>query len=676
MRKHAYGRVKRRGMISIIALLTMLSLAAALLVGCAKSVSDGVAKTASVGNVPGITQLNDTDPPVQVTYSLRRVYNNGQPDDTSYTEVVSLTAEMLAAPPVGLNGHTFEGWYYNSSLTGDKVAVGDRLTANTVIYAKWVSADVIRISTAEELDAIRLAPSASYVLVNNIDLSSWQGETDADGNYKGWEPIGGFAAGEEFSGSFDGNGYVISGMRISNLEQDEEYNYLPVGLFGKVTGTLTGVRLVDFSIELPGDQSRFYIGGIVGWLERGTLSDSSAVGMFTNPEFEYEEGIWDELFGSYAEPSTGIYAGLAAGYVEGGTVTSVTAEGSINSVSNEESNYFGGVVGVSDYYTEETETENISVRPRISNCVANVSVYGRYAGGLVGYNNGTVTASYATGTAGASRAYPGIAGGLVAYNFSSGIIQRSYAAGAVDARTAGGLVGVNIFDFETAVGGTISDAYATGNVFASEYAGGLVGRAVSDLPYGGRGDFSDTVYDDSYEHETGATSFFMIQNCLAYGSVTANAGQTIFTDYEGNTTTANAYHAVFAGSVIGQAYELYIRYTVGFGNVEAISYRDSADQTVGEETYEYNVAYGDNFVGHSTGLTSSDNCYGVYVAAGLTVTRNGEPYIRDASGNGYNSVPETELYNTESFYTADLGFNTTYWNFSALASGGRPSLMI
>lgn len=676
MKQNASARSKKRRTISVLFLIVAAILTVSLLAGCAESVTGGEGSAWKSGSVPGLVLLNDDDPPVQVTYRLTRVYNNGEANDVSFDAVSTLTSAMLAEPPVRLQGHTFEGWYYTVSLTGVKAAVGDRLTADTTIYAKWVSSEAIRISTAEELDAVRLAPYSSYVLVNNIDLSDWEGEKDAEGNDKGWEPIGGFAEGEEFSGTFDGNGYVISGMRISYLEEDEEFNYLPVGLFGKVTGTVSGVRLVNYSIELPGDQSRFYIGGIVGWLERGTINDCSAVGTFINPEFEYEEGIWDELFGSYAEPSTGIYVGGIVGYVEGGTVTSVSSEGSINSVSNEENNYFGGIVGVVDYYTEETETETVSVRPRVSNAVSTVSVYGRYAGGLIGYNNGTVTASYATGTAGASRAYPGIAGGLVAYNYSRGIIQRCYATGATDARTAGGLVGVNIFDFEEAIGGTISDAYATGNVFASEYAGGLIGRAVSNLPYGGRSDFSNTVFDDSYEHETGDTTFFMVQNCLAYGSVTANAGQTIYTDYEGNETTANAYHAVFAGSVIGQAYELYIRYTVGFGNVEAISYRDSADQVVGEETYEYNVAYGDNFVGHSTGLTSSDDCYGIYVVKGLSVTRNGEPYLKDASGNGYNTVPESSLTGEVSFYTADLNFNTAYWNFSALSSGGRPTLMI
>ena len=676
MKQNASARNKKRRTISVLFLIVAAILTVSLLAGCAESVTGGEGSARKSGSVPGLVLLNDDDPPVQVTYRLTRVYNNGEANDVSFDAVSTLTSAMLAEPPVRLQGHTFEGWYYTVSLTGVKAAVGDRLTADTTIYAKWVSSEAIRISTAEELDAVRLAPYSSYVLVNNIDLSDWEGEKDSEGNDKGWEPIGGFAEGEEFSGTFDGNGYVISGMRISYLEEDEEFNYLPVGLFGKVTGTVSGVRLVDYSIELPGDQSRFYIGGIVGWLERGTINDCSAVGTFINPEFEYEEGIWDELFGSYAEPSTGIYVGGIVGYVEGGTVTSVSSEGSINSVSNEENNYFGGIAGVVDYYTEETETETVSVRPRVSNAVSTVSVYGRYAGGLIGYNNGTVTASYATGTAGASRAYPGIAGGLVAYNYSRGIIQRCYATGATDARTAGGLVGVNIFDFEEAIGGTISDAYATGNVFASEYAGGLIGRAVSNLPYGGRSDFSDTVFDDSYEHETGDTTFFMVQNCLAYGSVTANAGQTIYTDYEGNETTANAYHAVFAGSVIGQAYELYIRYTVGFGNVEAISYRDSADQVVGEETYEYNVAYGDNFVGHSTGLTSSDDCYGIYVVKGLSVMRNGEPYLKDASGNGYNTVPESSLTGEVSFYTADLNFNTAYWNFSALSSGGRPTLMI
>lgn len=679
MKKNAPVSATARRTILIILLIAATVFSAALSTACLGGADNGAdtgTGSQRAKGVPGLLLLNDDDPPVQVTYKLVRDYKNGEPLDEQYTAVVTLSAAMLAEPPKRLEGHTFEGWYYDSECNGTKAAVGDRLTADTTIYAKWVAVDVIKISTPAQLDKIRDKPGASYILANNIDLAEWEGEKDADGNDKGWNPIGGFAEGEEFSGSFDGNGYVISNMRISYLEEDEEFNYLPIGLFGKVTGTVTGVRLNNYSIELPGDQSRFYIGAVVGWLERGTVTNCSSVGTFINPEFEYEEGIWDELFGSYAEPSTGIYVGGIVGYVEGGTVSSVSSEGSINSVSNEENNYFGGIAGVVDYYTEESETESVSVRARVSNAVSTVNVYGRYSGGLIGYNNGTVVSSYAAGSAGASRAYPGIAGGLVAYNYSSGTIDRCYATGAVDARTAGGLIGVNIFDFENAVGGTVADAYATGNVFASEYAGGLIGRAVSNLPYAGRADFSDTVYDDSYEHETGDTTFFMIENCLAYGSVTANAGKTIFTDYEGNETTANAYNAVFAGSVIGQAYELYIRYTVGFGSVEAISYRDSADQVVGEETYEYNVAYGDNFIGHSTGLTASDDCYGVYVAKGVTVTRNGEPYVKDASGNGYNTVPETDRTDEESFYTVTLSFNTNYWNFSALSSGGRPTLLI
>ncbi len=543
---------------TVLVLLTVILAASVLLTGCGAwgASADEKEYAPSVLNAPSY------DPPAEVSYVVSFVTGTDEIIPSIETRIL-LQSQIPAPDAKNKPGYTFEGWYLTSDYAGSKITAGYEFTRNTTLYAKWIPNSTVRITTAEELAAIADEPAGNYALGADIDLSQ----------IESWEPIGGFEEGNEFSGTFDGNGYVISGMNIKDLEADEEFNYLPIGLFGKVTGTIRNVTLVNYNIQLDGDQSRFYIGGIVGWLERGTVTNCSSVGTFINPEFEYEEGIWDELFGSYAEPSTGIYVGGIVGYVEGGTVSSVSSEGSINSVSNEENNYFGGIAGVVDYYTEESETESVSVRARVSNAVSTVNVYGRYSGGLIGYNNGTVVSSYAAGSAGASRAYPGIAGGLVAYNYSSGTIDRCYATGAVDARTAGGLIGVNIFDFENAVGGTVADAYATGNVFASEYAGGLIGRAVSNLPYAGRADFSDTVYDDSYEHETGDTTFFMIENCLAYGSVTANAGKTIFTDYEGNETTANAYNAVFAGSVIGQAYELYIRYTVGFGSVEAISYR-------------------------------------------------------------------------------------------------------
>lgn len=647
----------------ILTLFAAILAASVLLTGCGAwgASADESEVTPAVFNAP----QND-DPPAEVSYVISFVTGTSQNIPSIETRIL-LQSQIPTPDPQTKPGYSFEGWFLTSDFSGSKVIAGYEFTRNTTLYAKWIPNTTIRIKTAEELAAIADEPAGNYALGADIDLSQ----------IESWEPIGGFEAGNEFSGTFDGNGFVISGMTIKGLEADEEFNYLPIGLFGKVTGTIRNVTLVNYYIELDGDQSRFYIGGIAGWLSRASMSNCVAIGEFNNPEIDYEGGIWDSLLGSYAEPTTSLYCGGAVGYVQGSTVTKVSTEGKITSQSNEENVYFGGVAGYVGAYDEEGENVSIHEPSTLSNCNSAVTVYGRYAGGLIGYNNGAVSSSSATGDVSGSLSYPAIAGGLIAYNFDEGSINACYATGHAEARTAGGLVGVNIFDFETADGGTIANCYAAGDVFASEYAGGLVGRAVSDLPYLGRPDFDDVVYDHDAEHTTSATTFFMIENCLAYGSVEANASTTVFKDYEGNEYTANVFYAVFAGNFIGQAYELYIRSCVGFGNVDAISHRAASDSAVGDEIYTHNVAYGDNFVGHSTALTSSADYMRVYVASGVTVTRNGTAYDTSA---GYNSVDEISYayLNNASFYTTSLGFSTDYWNLSNLnvQAGVYPTLKL
>ena len=684
---------------TIVLLILIAGILAGLLAGCGESAENAPPRDAAV--VPGFQELADGDDPLPTSYTLTKQPGNGEPQER-IDNVVTLTAEQLAAPTPALSGHYFEAWYYNSAYTGARARAGDRLTADTTIYAKWVPTGTVNISTAEQLAAIAEAPDLNYRLVADIDLSGWStldpDYTPAEGEEpekdRGWEPIGGIAEGEEFSGSFDGNNHTISGLNIRNLVQDEEFNFLPVGLFGKVTGTITRLNL-EYTIDLPGDQSRFYIGGVAGWLDRGTVSDCTVVGKITNLGFEYEGNFWDQIAGSYAEPTTNAYIGGVVGFVEGGTVSRCIAEGAasdddyydIHSVSNESNNYLGGIAGVSDYYVETDQDGNVlsTVMPRISGSVSHMSVYGRYAGGLVGYNNGTLTTSFATGNVGASLAYPGIAGGLVAYNYYEGNISRAYATGNVSGRTAGGLVGVNIFEFEVGTGGTVSDAYAAGEVVGGEYAGGFAGRAVSNMPYEGRAGYADIVYDDSVEHASDIQNFFMIENCLSYGSVKIDVSEIVYTDYNGNPTTdaPDVFYSVFAGSFIGQAYELYIRNSATFGNVSATSNRPS-DVTVdiGGETVsgEYNIAYANNFIGHSTSLVDTDDCYNVFAVAGIEVYRNGEKFDTEkgdgALGVNYNSVEEREDTDTVEFYTVTMDFDEDYWNFSRVEDGGMPTLMI
>ncbi|OQB39452.1 MAG: The GLUG motif protein [Candidatus Hydrogenedentes bacterium ADurb.Bin179] len=84
-----------------------------------------------------------------------------------------------------------------------------------------------------------------------------------------------------------------------------------------------------------------------------------------------------------------------------------------------------------------------------------------YVGGLAGWNDGTISNSYATGSVSVTGA---IIGGLVGNNSST--ISNSYVTGSVSGgNNVGGLVGRNY--------GTISNSYVTGPVSGVDYVGGL-----------------------------------------------------------------------------------------------------------------------------------------------------------------------------------------------------------
>ena len=90
-------------------------------------------------------------------------------------------------------------------------------------------------------------------------------------------------------------------------------------------------------------------------------------------------------------------------------------------------------------------------------------------GGFVGFNTGTITQSYATGDVNGND----YVGGLVGYNFKSAISQ-SYATGEVSGNdNVGGLVGM--VTGPVANRGTVNNSYATGDVSGVNDVGGLVG---------------------------------------------------------------------------------------------------------------------------------------------------------------------------------------------------------
>lgn len=238
---------------------------------------------------------------------------------------------------------------------------------------------IIEVSTRGDLDRINDDLTANYVLTNDIDLS-------IGGDF---EPIGGNPTrprrSEEFSGTFDGDGYTISNLTISDqTARSKEREY--TGLFSRVgSGIIENLHLEN--INVVGER---ITGGLVG---------------------RNDEGIIKNIHLENANiTGKGIVGGLVG--ASRGTVNRVRVTGSVEARTRA-----GGLVGT-----------NIG---SVTESTADVSVTGgNTGGGLVGTNNsgGSVEDSYAVGDVNAESDQGG-SGGLSSNN--QGQMKRCYSASTV-----------------------------------------------------------------------------------------------------------------------------------------------------------------------------------------------------------------------------------------------------
>ena len=142
-----------------------------------------------------------------------------------------------------------------------------------------------------------------------------------------------------------------------------------------------------------------------------------------------------------------------------------------------------------------------------------------YTGGLVGLNQGIITASYATASVTGGTGTTNYTGGLVGLNHE-GSISASYATASVTGGTGGiastgGLVGWNQ--------GSISASYATASVTGGTdaYAGGLVGWNVSGTISASYATGSVTATGESYT-STGGLVGYNLQGSISASYATAS----------------------------------------------------------------------------------------------------------------------------------------------------------
>lgn len=192
---------------------------------------------------------------------------------------------------------------------------------------------------------------------------------------------------------------------------------------------------------LPSADSRIESAEDLHWLRNTTSAWSGTWTQTANIDMGGCE--WTSPIGTSATKFTGVYNG--GGFVISGLTISMSGQndvglfGWVGTGQVRDLGFTGAVVG------------------------------GRYVGGLVGRNEGTITNSYATGSVSATDRQ---VGGLIGYNVR-GSVTKSYATGSVSSAgngEAGGLIG-----YEEQ--GTVTDSYASGNVTGQGFVGGLIGYA-------------------------------------------------------------------------------------------------------------------------------------------------------------------------------------------------------
>lgn len=304
--------------------------------------------------------------------------------------------------------------------------------------------DPYLISTAQDMNAIGSDSNdwnKHFKMIADINLAAYTGEQ--------YKIIGNVSV--NFTGTFDGNGYVIR-----NLNYTAATDVIYVGLFGRTNNaTIKNLGVEDVNLSTGSG----YTGGLVGFQLSGSIINCYCMGAVAS----FVSGFDNQVGG-------------LVGHQLSGTITNCYSMGSVASSASTywSVSYAGGLVGES--YGSITNSYSMSE-------VTTNAGGDSFAGGLVGQHHDTIiTNCYSMGSVTSSSSTGGaFAGGLVG-NQDSSTITNCYSTGPVDATStglqspsyAGGLTGT--------AEGTIRSCYSTGSVAATStrtqspsYAGGLAG---------------------------------------------------------------------------------------------------------------------------------------------------------------------------------------------------------
>ena len=320
-------------------------------------------------------------------------------------KIFTLMAAMLLVPWVGWgqtvwNGTADTNWYNdNPDATEFTITTAEQLAGLTEL-SKYDN---------DYLSGITIKLGADIVL-NNGNCEDWETSTTTTDLHE-WNPIG------SFNGSFNGQGYTISGLYI-NIDNDDDQN---LGLFGAIGdgSSVQNLKIVNSYIKGKGAFSSahdVYIGGIVGEIDSrsNSISYCSFDGIISA---DYSGSISEFAIGgvcgrvvsadgkiAYCYNNADINVNLnnltgnyAPYYINGiGAATSVSNSynaGNIYATINNSKTYTNAVAGISGTATDITSCYNIG------NITLSGSGNGEVmaVGGLGGFTSNSLQYCYNTG---------------------------------------------------------------------------------------------------------------------------------------------------------------------------------------------------------------------------------------------------------------------------------------
>lgn len=249
-----------------------------------------------------------------------------------------------------------------------------------------IDRDPYQITNCFQLQAMKDHLSSSFVLNNNIDCSMTSGWN----NGLGFLPIGHFQ--DNFSGSLNGNNYVISDLFIN---KNDSY----AGLFAfTFEAIISNIGLINVNFTSGDD----FVGGLAGRVEDSEISNVYTSGIIAGSQSV--GGIIGDIkasniLNSYSTVQVSAesnYAGGIAGYVD--STSKINNSYSTGDVSG--SNFVGGLVGntsagviVNSYWYNHSGNPDVCVgyydiEPESSECGAIYNVSDLYSSNALVYAQG------------------------------------------------------------------------------------------------------------------------------------------------------------------------------------------------------------------------------------------------------------------------------------------------